>query len=253
MSAPPVPRQFTLPFPPRPPDFGADFMPAGSNEAARTWLARPHEWPGGRLALWGEAGCGKTHLLHRWTAATGATLLNGAELRGLPPPPAMPGVAIDDADAFAEPTALFHLLNAAAESGAKVLLAGRTPPARWPVALPDLASRLRSITAVEITRSEETLLRALLAKLCADRALTIPAAMQDRLLQYLPRTPAALREAVARLDAAPPPLRITRLFAAELAAQVTAALMGMPAEAAATRDATTMSSCSPSPPDPAFL
>jgi chromosomal replication initiation ATPase DnaA len=253
MSAHPAPRQFALPFPAHPPDYGADFMPACSNAAARAWLDRPDDWPGSRLALWGEAGCGKTHLLHRWAALTGASLMSASALRGLPPPPAAPGIALDDADSIADEVALLHLLNAAADSGTRVLLAGRTPPARWQVALPDLASRLRAITAVAIVRPEESLLRALLAKLLADRQLAIPGATQDALLQCLPRTPAALREAVARLDAAPLPNRMTRPFAAALAEEVTLALSGIPAEDPETKRETSMSSPSPSPSEPALL
>ena len=61
-------------------------------------------------------------------------------------------LAIDDADTAPE-LALLHLLNAAAEAGFPVLLTGRSPPARWHIALPDLASRLRAATAVEIARA----------------------------------------------------------------------------------------------------
>ena len=78
----------------------------------------------------------------------------------------------------------------------------RAPPSRWPVRLPDLASRLRAITAVEIGPPEDTLLRTLLARLLADRQLRLPEAVQEWLVLRLPRRAAALREAVGRLDAA---------------------------------------------------
>ncbi len=83
-----------------------------------------------------------------------------------------------------------------------MLLAARTPPARWNTNLPDLASRLRAITAVEIGPPEDTLLRALLARLLADRQLRPAPAVHDWLLNRLPRSAAAVRDAVARLDAA---------------------------------------------------
>ena len=50
---------------------------------ARDWLARPDAWTNGRLVLWGEAGCGKTHLLHLWAASRSAEIMNGATLHGL--------------------------------------------------------------------------------------------------------------------------------------------------------------------------
>lgn len=192
-------RQLALPFPHTPHLTAANFLPAPGNAAALAWLARPAAWPQRRLALWGEEGSGKTHLLHLWAARSGAVLLAGPALpRGDAAPPARP-LAIDDADAAPE-HALLHLLNAAAEAQLPVLLAGRAAPARWPVALPDLASRLRAITAAEIRPADEGLLRALLARLLAERQIAVPAAVQDWLLTRLPRTPAAVREAAARLD-----------------------------------------------------
>ena len=64
--------------------------------------------------------------------------------------PPTTALAIDDADAVPEATVLLHTLNAAAEARLPVLLAARTAPARWPVSLPDLASRLRATTAVAL-------------------------------------------------------------------------------------------------------
>ncbi len=191
-------RQLPLPLAHRPEFTAAGFLEAPSNAAALAWLARSAEWPGGRLALWGEAGCGKTHLLHVWARRVGArfSLLPNAE------PPAGP-IAIDDADAAAsDERRLLHLLNAAAEARQPVLLAARTPPARWPVALPDLESRLRATAAVEIAAADDALLADLLERLLAARQLAVPAALQSWLLLQLPRTPAAIRETVARLDRA---------------------------------------------------
>lgn len=193
-------RQLPLPFTHTPHLTAADFLPAPSNAAALAWLARTADWPQGRLALWGQEGSGKTHLLHLWAARSGAMLLAGPALPRTPAAPVQP-LAIDDADAAAEHP-LLHLLNAAAEARQPVLLAGRAPPARWPVALPDLASRLRAAAAVEIGPAEDSLLRALLARLLAERQIMVPDAVQAWLLARLPRTPAAVREAAARLDRA---------------------------------------------------
>jgi chromosomal replication initiation ATPase DnaA len=146
----------------------------------------------------------------------------------VPPPPAA-ALAIDDADAAPDPEVLLHTLNRAATSGTALLLSGRVPPARWPVGLPDLASRLRAIMAVEIGSPEDSLLRALLARLLSDCQLAMPSAVQDWLLLRLPRTAAALREAVARLDRAQ--LAAGRAITRGLAAAIVAE-MDDPAEPA---------------------
>jgi chromosomal replication initiation ATPase DnaA len=198
----------------------ADFRTAPSNAEACAWLRRTEAWPGHRLALWGEAGRGKTHLLHVWAETNGARICTGAELAGLPE--VTRGFAIDDADAVAEETALLHLLNAAAEAGMPVLLAARAPPARWQVCLSDLTSRLRAITAVEIGPPDDTLLRILLARLLAERQLRPAEPVQDWLVQRLPRSAAALVDAVARLDSAALDRQrnVTVRFAADVLADV---------------------------------
>ena len=162
--------------------------------------------PTGRNGGWrcgGQAGCGKSHLLVMWAARIGARFASrGHALRDLDDMPETGAVAVDDADTVAPDTTLLHLLNIARDRGLFVLLSSRTPPARWPVRLPDLASRLRSITPVEIRPPDDDLLRALLMRLLADRQLAVPRPVQEWLLLRLPRSPGALREAVARLDQA---------------------------------------------------
>ncbi len=209
-------RQLGLPFTHAPQFDRTVFLQAPSNAAALAWLDRPDEWPQHRLGLWGEAGSGKSHLLYRWAAQNGATLIDGAQLALEPP---LGPIAIDDADLAAE-RPLLHMLNAAAEAGHKVIIASRTAPARWPVRLPDLASRLRALLAVEIRPAEDDLLRGLLRALLSDRQLPVAEPMQEFLLQRLPRTPAALREAAALLDrlAMAAGGRITRTLAAEVVA-----------------------------------
>ena len=101
-----------------------------------------------------------------------------------------------------------------------MLLAARGPPARWTVRLPDLASRLRAITAIEIGPPEDSLLSLLLTHLLAERQLRLPEAAQAWLLTRLPRTAAALGEAVARLDAVS--LEVSREITLPLAREVLA-------------------------------
>ncbi len=157
----PAPAQLPLPFIHRP-AFATDFLEAPSNSAALAWLARTEDWPDGRLAVWGEAGCGKSHLLHLWASRSGARYFSGPSLPAEAP---VTGLAIDDSDLLADETVLLHTLNAALEARVPVLLAARLPPARWQTRLADLASRLRAVTAVEIAQAEDSLLRALFARL----------------------------------------------------------------------------------------
>lgn len=190
--------QLPLPFKHQPRFEAGDFIPARSNRDALAWL--DIDWPEHRLALFGAAGTGKSHLLHIWAQRTGAVLLGGPAVTNLADLPASGAVALDDADTITDETLLFHLLNTARDRGLRLLLSARTAPARWPVRLPDLSSRLRAITAAEIQAPAEGLLAALLKRLAVDRQLVMTQAAQDWLLLHLPRSPAVLREAVAQLD-----------------------------------------------------
>jgi chromosomal replication initiation ATPase DnaA len=207
-------RQLALPFPIAASFDARDVIADASNEAARNWLARPEAWPLRRLALFGEAGLGKTHLARAAAARFGWRWLNGMGLRGLPPP-APAGSVVDDADCVADEAALLHLINLCAERGETLLLIGRAAPARWPIRLPDLASRLRATQAVGIGAPTDALLRGLLAKFFADRQLRVEPEVQAWLLARLPRNAAGLAEAVARLDRAALGMggRITRALA----------------------------------------
>lgn len=205
-----------MPFPHAPHYRSEEFLTAASNAEAMQWLSNTTSWPLGRLALWGPEGCGKTHLMHLWAGRQGAALLAGPLLTAQPPEGP---VAVDDADTAPE-RPLLHLLNAAGEAGLPVLLAGRAAPARWNLALPDLTSRLRAITAVRIGPAEDGLLRSLLARLLTERQLAVAEPLQDWLLLHLPRSQGVIREAVARLDRAALAAggRVTRPLAQAVAA-----------------------------------
>jgi chromosomal replication initiation ATPase DnaA len=193
--------QLNLPFPASPVYLADDFMPGACNAAALAWLEQPSAWPALRLAVHGEAGTGKTHLLHYFVARRGGALVPADAVRRFAPPPVAAALAIDDADGVADEAGLLHMLNAAAERGVPTLLAARAAPSQWLYALPDLVSRLRATPSVALLPPEDDMLRALLRKLLADRQMAVPARVQDFLLARLPRTGGALRAAVARLDA----------------------------------------------------
>jgi len=214
-------KQLALPFADEPHYAAEDFCPAPSNTAARELLLRPDAWSNNRLILWGEAGSGKTHLLHIWARAQGAEIIGSAALRGLHR--VTRPIALDDADLAPDPVALLHLLNNAAEAGVPALLAARLPPARMAYKLADLTSRLRAASAVEIRPPEDELLEQLLTRLAAARQLSLSIPVRNTLLLHLPRAPAFYREAVARLDrvaldraALDRNARITRILALEI-------------------------------------
>jgi chromosomal replication initiation ATPase DnaA len=183
----------------------ADFLVADSNAAAVAWVDRWPDWPGPGLALYGAAGCGKSHLAHVFATRSDARVVGPEAILSA----SVPGLladrmawVIDGADLDCDERGLLHFLNAIAERRGHVLLTARAAPARWPVTLPDLASRLAAMPAVAIAPPDDALLAAVLVKLFADRQLAIGADVVDYLVGRMERSFAAASAMVERLDRA---------------------------------------------------
>ena len=62
-----------------------DFFVTKSNEEALKWIDQFPNWPSFAFLLYGEAGCGKTHLSHVFALNVGAKINQGEVItRGLP-------------------------------------------------------------------------------------------------------------------------------------------------------------------------
>jgi chromosomal replication initiation ATPase DnaA len=203
-------RQLVLDLPARPALGREDFFVSPSNRLALAQVEGWPGWPGGRLALAGPEGAGKTHLAHVWAARAAARVLPAAELAGLDLGllDAGAALAVEDVDRLAgrgrkaAEEVLFHLCNLLAAGGGSLLLTGRAAPARWRIRLPDLASRLRAAPVARLEPPDDALLAAVLVKLFADRQLVVAPDLIQYLLARIDRSFAAAAAAVAALDRA---------------------------------------------------
>lgn len=217
-------RQLVLDLPARAAHGRADFFVSPANALAVGLVDRWPDWPGRRLAVAGPAGAGKTHLAHVWAAHAGAAVMAMEALdgRAVGEMAEDAAVAVEDADRVGEAgpeaeEALFHLCNRLAARGG-LMLTGREPPARWRVALPDLASRLAATTVARLEPPDDALLGAVLLKLFADRQLAVAPDLVQYLLARMERSFAAAEAVVATLDRAG--LANRRPVTARLAAEV---------------------------------
>lgn len=224
MTGTPAARQLVLDLPVRPALGREDFFVSPANALVVAMVDRWPDWPVRRLAVVGPPGAGKTHLAHVWSARSGAKILPAAALAGLALGEVAPdaALAVEDADGAggrgaAAEEALFHLCNRLAAQGS-LLLCGREPPSRWPVALPDLASRLRATAVARLEPPDDALLAAVLVKLFADRQLAVGPDLVQYLLPRIDRGFAAAEAVVVALDRAG--LARHRPITARLAAEV---------------------------------
>lgn len=168
------------------------------------------------IYLWGDAGAGRTHLLHaacREAASagrrTGLLPLAGAgqwEPRLLDGWETLDLVALDDVEAIAGQAdwerAIFSLYNGLRDAGASLLVTARRPPAALERLLPDLRSRLGAMLVYQLhALDDEGRLDALVRKARA-RGLELPAETGRYLLTRVSRDMRDLATLLERLDRA---------------------------------------------------
>lgn len=205
------PRQLPLVLEHRPALGRADFLVSACNAEAARQVTTWRDWPGRRLALYGPARAGKTHLAHVWMQEAGARWLGAASLddaaaerlarHGRAVVEDVDALAVlDSARRLAAEKALFHLMNLSAAEGAWLMLTGRDAPARWRVRTPDLASRLGAMPVARLDRPDDTLLSSLMVKLFADRQVRVAPDVIRFLVQRIERSFEAVEAAVDALD-----------------------------------------------------
>lgn len=179
-----------------------DFWVAPGNEEAVGWIDRWPQWPGHAVALFGPPGCGKSHLAHVFALKAEARILAPGDVvaAAVADMMTLKALVLENGEAVEDPAALFHLFNAVRENGGFLLLTSREPPARWPVALPDLKSRLSAVPAVRIAAPDDAMVEAVLVKLFSDRQVTVAPEVIAYLVRHMDRSFAAMRSLVARAD-----------------------------------------------------
>ena len=171
----------------------ADFIESPANQRALAFLDLWPDWPGPAAALFGPAASGKTHLAHIWALRAGAVLLDAWDLRE----PVAGAAVIENMDgAGTHDAALFAML----ERGSPFCLLA-APIRAWLVGIvarPGVP--ISCAGGFELGEPDEALLMALAVKLFADRQVLVPEAVVTRLVQQLERSPAAIRDFIARAD-----------------------------------------------------
>lgn len=177
-----------------------DIVVTGTNAAAFAFVDGWPDWPAPVAMLVGPEGSGKSHLGRVWCEASGAIELAADDL--------MVADFAEPSDYFLEDldrsaineTVLFHLINAVRQSGHNLLLTSRLDAGALPVALPDLASRLRAASTVSLAEPDDQLLEGVLRKLLADRQLAVDETTIQYLVLRMERSLAAAGKLVAEMD-----------------------------------------------------
>ncbi|MBP1882741.1 DnaA regulatory inactivator HdaA [Sinorhizobium mexicanum] len=181
------------------------------------------EWPSPVVIIAGPVGSGKSHLASIWREKAGAETIHPVVGSDAADVAAKRPVLFEDADRQGfDDTALFHVINSVRQHGTALLMTSRLWPMSWPVTLPDLRSRLKAATVVEIGEPDDELLTQVLVKLFADRQLFIDERLVGYIVARMERSLEAAQTIVERLDrlALARGTRLTRTLAAEVLAEL---------------------------------
>jgi chromosomal replication initiation ATPase DnaA len=188
-----------------PPRLGAGELVVGAaNASAVAHLGRWPDWPARVVLLVGPPASGKSHLAALWAEGAGAVTLSADKLTEIDPLEVVAtgegAVVVEDLGAGQDERALFHLVNAVLARPGWLLLTAAEPPTAWRLTVPDLVSRLRATTPLELAEPDDDLLQAVLAKHFADRQLAVDIGLPAYLAQRMERSYAAARALVEALD-----------------------------------------------------
>ena len=172
-------RQIALPLAPT--GRGAPRIVVGdANAIAIEALCDRTGWPFNTAVLAGPPRSGKS-LLGRWFVESGA------------------GDALDDADTMPE-TEVFHRWNRAQESGRPLLVIAKALPRAWPIALPDLASRMGAALHLQIGEPDAAMLAELITLHGEMRGLVLDEAATTYLVPRIERSHVGAEKLVEAID-----------------------------------------------------
>ena len=174
--------QISLPFEWPRQGAGDDFLVSEANRIAVRHLEGWRDWPVAISVLTGPPRSGRSMLGRRFALMSGGSVIDDAEGQ-------------DD-------ERLFHAWNDAQTSRRPLLMIGKAPPARWPVVLPDLRSRLAAAPHVAIGEPDEPLARALIEGALDRMGAAYAADLPDWLIRRIERSYAAISRVTGLLNEA---------------------------------------------------
>lgn len=201
-----------------------DLISSASVEAAVSVLDLWPNWRSHIVILAGPTGSGKSHIAHVWREkAVAQNIEFSASTDEIVTICKQSPILLEDIDRQdMDETKFFHLLNAVKEAQSSILITSRTWPASWPIKLPDLASRIKSATVVEIGEPDEMLLTHVIFKLFADRQIEIDEKIVNYLVMRMERSLAVAQNIVERMDhlALSKKVPVSRAIAADVLAEL---------------------------------
>ena len=182
-----------------------DFIISNSNKDALAWIDSWPTWPENvsGLNIFGAGSSGKTHLANIWKSKANALsitrpLLDLVNLRKLLE--SHENVLIDNFDSSWKEEPILHLYNLMQEVGGTLVIVSEKPASQIDIKLRDLASRVSTMTTVELKPPDDELIKGVMRKLFKDRQIEVPSEVVNYLTIRMERSFKEVSRMVDRLD-----------------------------------------------------
>jgi len=182
-----------------------DFIVSKSNKDAIAWIDSWPNWPVNvpGLNIFGAPSSGKSHLANIWKSKSNALSINAPSLDALNVRELLidhKNVLVDNFDNSWREETVLHLYNLIQELGGSFIIISEQPVSQMDIKLRDLASRVSTMSTVELKLPDDEIIKGVMRKLFKDRQIDVSNDVVNYLCRRMERSFKEVGRLVDRLD-----------------------------------------------------
>ena len=182
-----------------------DFIVSKSNKDAIAWIDSWPNWPVNvpGLNIFGAPSSGKSHLANIWRSKSNALSIENPSLDIIGVRDLLvdhKNILIDNFDNSWKEEPLLHLYNLVQEIGGSFIIISEQPVSQMDIKLRDLASRVSTMSTVELKLPDDEIIKGVMRKLFKDRQIDVSNDVVNYLCRRMERSFKEVGRLVDRLD-----------------------------------------------------
>jgi len=179
-----------------------DYFVSKCNYFAYNLIESWPNWPKKIINVFGEKGCGKTHLSNIFDKKNKAKKIKEKELSFdfIKTLKIYQNLILDNYDNYLNERLFFSFLNFVDQDNKFLIINSRSPLINYQFNLPDLNSRIKNILIAEIKYPDDEMIFALLLKNFSDRQIKIEKKLIDYVVKRIDRSYSKISEFIYKVD-----------------------------------------------------